>query len=295
LHSKTTVDYERVLLNRLDRTIASLDQRLVLLAPPDVAIPDKFSTCQFDLDRHGALLEAVQRFRGGIYCGDGAIKPQQLAPGGLHLTPEDNHSWHLLFLNRDGGINACAWYREYDNRVYFDRLRLKQSALARMPEWRDALWSAVEYEIANARREGLRYVEVGGWAVAPESRHGGEGLLLALAMYGLGRICGGVLGITTATVRHHSSSVLCKLGGRPLQIGDTILPPYFDPQYECVMEIVRFDSRQPNPRYNGLVELLHGKLLETPVIARPYWPVMRSRGFVPQSVPRTGPSPLWAA
>jgi hypothetical protein len=65
------------------------------------------------------------------------------------------------------------------------------------------------------------------------------------------------------------------------------LPPYYDPQYDCLMEILRFDSRAPNARYRGLVEQLHGKLLETPVIARPYWPPMRSRGFSPQMLPST--------
>ncbi len=126
----------------------------------------------------------------------------------------------------------------------------------------------------------MKYAEIGGWAVAPESRCTGEGLLLALATYGLGRICGGVLGITTATIRHRSASVLCRLGGRPLQVDDTVIPPYFDPHYQCVMEIIRFDSRMPNPKFNGLVETLHDKLLEIPVVARPYWPMMmRSRGF----------------
>jgi hypothetical protein len=277
------------LLKLLDRTVASLGQRLVLLAPPDVAVPDQFKTCEFDLDRHDELLQAVQRFRGSIYCEDGAVKHHQLADG-RHTTPEDDQSWHLLLMNRDGRIVACAWYRDYDNRVYFDRLRLKRSALARDSEWREKLSRAVEREIGDARRNGLRYAEVGGWAVARESRCSPEGLMLALTVYGLGRINGGVLGITTATIRHRSSSILCRLGGRPLQIDGTVLPPYYDPQYECVMEIVGFDSRTPNARYTRLVEQLHGKLLEAPVIARPYWPAIRSRGYRPETLPLHSPA-----
>ena len=38
-----------MLLNRLDRTIASLPQRLVLLAPPEFVVPDRFTSCEFDL------------------------------------------------------------------------------------------------------------------------------------------------------------------------------------------------------------------------------------------------------
>lgn len=281
------VDYECTLLNRLDRTIAALDQRLVLLAPPDLAIPDQFATCEFDLERHTALVQAIQRFRGSIYFEDGAIKRDQLSADGLHLTPEDNQSWHLLLMDRDGGISACAWYREYESHVYFDRLRLKHCALARSPQWRDVLWNAVEGEIADARRDGLRYAEVGGWAVARQSRCTAEGLVLALATYGLGRISGGVLGITTATSRHRSSSILRRLGGSPLEADGRIVPPYYDPHYQCVMEIIRFDSRAPNTRFDGLVEQLHAKLLEIPVIARPYWPPMRSRGYAPRSLPAT--------
>ena len=270
------MDYERELMNLLDRTIASIDQRLVLLAPPGVAVPDQFTTCDFDLDRHESLIQAIQRFRGSIYHEDGAIRRDQLSPDGLHLTPEDSQSWHLVVTNRDGGIDACAWYRDYDSRVYFDRLRLKESALARSPEWRDVLWKAVEREIADARREGLRYAELGGWAVARESRSSAETLVLALATYALSRISGGALGITTATNRHQSSSILCRLGGRPLEAEGAVLPPYYDPHYDCLMEIVRFDSRAPNPRYKGLVDQVHQRLLETTVVARPYWPAMRS-------------------
>lgn len=281
------VDHEQALLNLLDRTIASLEQRLVLLAPPDLAVPDQFTTCDFDLEKHDEMIHAVQRFRGSIYYQDGAITRNQLSPDGRHLTPEDNHSWHLLLMDRDGGIGACAWYREYDNQVYFDQLRLRHCALAESPEWRETLWTAVETHIADARRQGLRYAELGGWAVAPERRSSTETLLLALATYGLSRVGGGALGITMATNRHRSSTLLCRLGGEPLQSDSAVLPPYYDPQYDCLMEILRFDSRAPNARYRGLVEQLHGKLLETPVIARPYWPPMRSRGFTPQMLPST--------
>jgi len=271
------VDYECALLNLLDRTIASLNERLVLLAPPELAIPDQFSECQFDLDRHDELIHAVQRFRGSIYCEDGAIAREQLSPDGRHLTPEDGQAWHLLLMDPDGSLGACAWYREYDSLVYFDRLRVRHSALARSPEWSDVLWRAVEQQLADARRQGLRYAELGGWAVAPERRSSTETLLLALATYGLSRVHGGALGITTATIRHRSSSILCRLGGQPLEVDGTVLPPYYDPQYDCMMEILRFDSRSPNPRYNALVEQLHLKLFDTRVVARPYWPLMRSR------------------
>jgi hypothetical protein len=284
-----------VLLNRLDRTIASLPQRLVLLAPPEFVVPDRFTSCEFDLARHEGLIQAIQRFRGDIYYEDGAITRDQLADDGRHVTPEDNQAWHLVLMNDQGGISACAWYHEHANTVYFDRLRVRHSALARSPEWREALWRAVDQHIADARRNGLRYAELGGWAVARESRSTSETLLLALATYALSRLGGGALGITTATNRHRSSSILCRLGGQPLDFDGLVLPPYYDPQYDCVMEILRFDSRAPEPRYDGLVQLVNSNIFDIPLVARPYWPAMRSSGFVPPPVPRSGPSPLWAA
>ena len=55
-------------------------------------------------------------------------------------------------------------------------------------------------ELARARHAGLKYAEVGGWAVARESRCTAEGLLLALAAYSLGRILGGALGIAACLI-----------------------------------------------------------------------------------------------
>jgi hypothetical protein len=265
------------MLKLLDRAITSVDQRLVLLAPPSTEVPDLFSNCEFDIDRHQHFVREVQRLRGGIYLQDGAIDREQLSPEGLHQTPEDERGWHLLMLDKQGKVTACVWYCEYDNKVYFGRLRLKNCALAHAPEWRDKLWKAVEGEIARARRDGLRYAEVGGWAVSHESRRSPEGLVLALAAYSLGRICGGVLGITTATTRHDSSSILCRIGGRPLEVDGMTLPPYYDAKYRCVMEILRFDSRAPSRRFDGLVERLHDKFKDVTVIARPYWPMTTRR------------------
>jgi hypothetical protein len=84
--------------------------------------------------------------------------------------------------------------------------------------------------------------------------------LLALAAYSLGRTLGGALGLTTATVRHSSSTILRRLGGSLLGSGDSIVPSYYDPKYDCEMELLRFDSRRPNARYGGLIEMLGRRL-----------------------------------
>src|SRR5207253_9806647 len=94
-----------------------------------------------------------------------------------------------------------------------------------------------------------------------------EGLLLALAAYSMGRRFGGALGLTTATVRHSSSAILRRLGGSSLEVDGSTVPSYFDPKYDCDMEILRFDSRRPNPRYVRLIDQLGERLCHVPVIA----------------------------
>jgi hypothetical protein len=252
----------------LERSVASVDKRLVLLAPPDIAVPDCFRNVTFDSLRHQQLVQETQRLRGNVYLADGALKPESLSPEGLHRTPEDERSWHLIMLDQQGEVSSCAWYLEHDTTARFEQLRVRTCPLNKIDGWRERLWHAVESELQRARQEQLRYAEVGGWAVAKRSRCTCEGLVLALAAYSLGRTLGGALGITTATVRHSSSTILRRIGGSHLEFEGSAIPPYYDPRYECQMELLRFDSRRPNVKYNGLIEALRRKLAGVPVIAR---------------------------
>ena len=163
-------------------------------------------------------------------------------------------------------------------------LRVRHTPLARSAEWRDKLWKGVESELKRARSERLRYAEVGGWAVSERSRCTSEGLVLALAGYSLGRICGGCLGITTATVRHCSSSILRRLGGAPLAADGAPVPSYYDSRYGCEMEILRFDSRRPNPkiqRSDRAAARKNGERLDSRAVGRTHAPtagVLRAGG-----------------
>lgn len=254
------------MLRLLERNIASIDERLVLVAPPQAVVPAHFRNVTYDSSHHRSLVREMQRLRGSIYLEDGAVRREHLTPDGLHDTPEDEHSWHLLIRNRKGEISSCAWYLEHDEGARFEHLRVRSCPLTRMSRWRNKLSHAVESELERARREGLRYAEVGGWAVAKQSRCTSEGLLLALAAYSFGRRLGGALGITTATVRHSSSTILRRLGGRHLEVDGLSVPSYYDPKYECVMELLRFDSRRPDPKYTGLIDLLGSKLTNVSVV-----------------------------
>jgi hypothetical protein len=253
------------MLKLLERTIHSLDDRLVLLAPK-ASVPALFHNVETDSRHHALLVREMQALRGSVYLHDGAIGRDQLSAEGLHETAEDERSWHLLTLDKNRRVSGCAWYLEHDSSVRADELRVRHTPLARSG-WREKLWSGVETELARARDLGLRYVEVGGWAVSATSRCTSEGLVLALAGYSLGRIRGGCLGITTATVRHGSSSILRRLGGAPLVAGDAAVPRYYDPRYDCDMEILRFDSRYPGRKYASLIKLLQEKMSHVHVIA----------------------------
>jgi len=255
------------MLRLLERNIAAIEERLILLAPSAESVGEGFRNVTFDRYRHAERVREMQRLRGKVYLEDGAIERRHLSTDGLHRTPEDERSWHLLMLGRDGRISACAWYLEHENTTSIQNLRVRNCPLTATESSRKTLHAAVESEIDRARQDGLRYAEVGGWAVSKQCRCTSEGLLLALAAYSLGRRLGGCLGITTATVRHSSSTILRRLGGSHLEVDGTVVPSYFDPKYNCEMELLRFDSRRPNAKYTGLIELLRDRLTNVAVFA----------------------------
>lgn len=278
------------MLRLLERNIETIERRLVLVAPPEAALPATFSRVTFDGARHAQLVREMQALRGAIYLQGGFLTQQQLSPDGLHQTPEDEKSWHLLLTDSNGHVTSCAWYLEHANTTPAESLRVRNCPLARTEEWKGKLFAAVESELTRARRAGLRYAEVGGWAVARARRCTSEGLVLALAAYGLCRVLGGALGMTTANVKHASSSILRRLGGSYLEIDGTTIPAYFDARYNTTIELLRFDSRQPSAKYSGLIELLHSRLSNVPVVA----PAHARTGtmWAASSMPR---SPLAAA
>jgi hypothetical protein len=278
----------------LHRSIAAVDQRLVLLAPSDAQIPSAFESIDGNAPRHTRLLQSLQRLRGSVYLRDGAIQPHQLSVDGLHQTPEDEKAWHLLMVDKLDRVDACIWYLEHPTNISVERLRVRNCPLAKEPASKRRLWNAVETEISRARDARLGYAELGGWAVAAPTGGKTEGLILALAAFSLGQVLGGALGITTATVRHCSSTILRRLGGSDLFDGDQAIPSYYDPRYKCEMELLRFDSRRPNDKYKGLVEMLRAKFAEVSVIsqvsvpaAQPGFAVLGSIAAIPRTIVAT--------
>ena len=216
-----------------------------------------------------------------------------MSADGLHQTPEDERSWHLLWTDSRGHVSSCAWYLEHHNTTSVRNLRVRHCPLSGLNEWRAKLYRAVEMEIAQARRANLHYAEVGGWAVSKDRRCTSEGLVLALAAYGLCRMLGGALGITTANVTHASSSILRRLGGSYLEYDGARMPAYFDPGYITRIELLRFDSRRPSSKYARLVELLTTKLESVSVVATSAEMVEREARLEPMM--SRMPQPVFAA
>jgi hypothetical protein len=255
---------------------------LVLLAPSEQAIPSRFASVDTDPGRYHGLLADVQKLRGRVYLEDGAIEPGQLIDS-RHQLDIDEGSWHLLVLDGNNRVRGCARYREYPNSTRFSRLTVARSALARCREQGDRLKRAVARELELSRRLDLPYVELGGWALDQSIRGTMDALKMAMATYALSQSLGGAVGISTVTQRHSSSSILRRLGGQSLEHDGGELPPYYDPEYKCGMEVLRFYSWAPNPRFQAWVNDMKNVLRATTVIcggaASPAWlPKLQPRG-----------------
>ncbi|MEO8593934.1 MAG: hypothetical protein ABI759_11485 [Candidatus Solibacter sp.] len=209
----------------------------------------------------------MQRFRGQIYLTDGAITRRDLTGDGRHRSEVDEESWHVISLDRSGRVCACLRFLEESTLHNFDDLLVSRAAAARSSQGR-GFRRAVEQEISGAREGGVRFGEVGGWAVAEEYRNGPEPLRIILATYGLLELLGSCIGVATATWRHHSAQILRRIGLTPLLVDGSVLAPYHDPAYDCEMEVLRFDSRLPNPKYLGMVKELAASLIGAPLFCQ---------------------------
>ena len=239
-------------------------RKLALVAPRLAHIP-AFSNRIANTHRCGEMVRKVQTLRGGVYLKDGAITANHLR-NGRHDVDLDWRSWHLLIQDEHSHVLGCARYTPFSSAKNFSDLTVSKSSLARCPKWGSKLQAAVESEMDLACKKNVPYVELGGWALAESIRGTGEALRMVLAIYGLAQVLGGVVGLTTATQRHSSASILRRIGGFSLAHGGMELPTYFDHQYSCEMEVLRFHSWAPNPRYFHGIEKIKGQLRTMPVL-----------------------------
>jgi hypothetical protein len=265
--------------------------RFVILPPARIAgVSSDFQNVQIDRRQHEDLFAEMQRFRGHVYFSDGAVQASDLTDG-RHQVSIDNQSWHVLSLDSSGRICACLRYLEESHAAGFHDLWVRHAALANAPALADRFRTAVERELAHARQMRIGFGEVGGWAVAESHRWTLEPVRIILATYGLLQLNGGCSGVATATFRHSSAAILRRIGLKSLQSDGVPLPPYYDPHYECDMEVLFFDSRFPNAKYRDSVAELSRVLAEAPVICREGIPI-RQRATRPFEAAVGGMAPL---
>jgi len=276
--------------------------RFAILTPSRLTTPEAFHHIDFNDRRHQKLLADMQRLRGRVYEADGAIHRSELTADGRHKVTIDDQSWHVLTLDSNGEVVACLRFLEESKASDFNALRVRHAALARCPSYGSRFRCAVENEIQQAREMSIGFGEVGGWAVREDQRWSPEPLRIVLATYALLELLGSRIGVATATFRHSSATILQRIGLSVLRADGEEIPPYHDPQYGCLMQILRFDSRFPNPRYRPWVNSLMVDLADAPVIGRELRPSVfaavcagvssrasshRLRGYRPMRVPPT--------
>jgi hypothetical protein len=254
------------MLRLIESSVAAIEQQLVLVAPLQVSGFDTFKNVTNDTTRNRQLIREMQRLRGSIYLDEGNVKRHELTTDGRHQTAEDDKSWHLLMTDEKGRVRSCALYLEHEDPASVQDLRLKNCPLVKRAESRQKVKFAVESAMTEARRAGLKFAELGGWAISKDRRGTPEGLMMALATYGLSRMLGGAIGITTANVAHSCSSILRRLGGSYLEFEGAPIPSYFDPKYNTEIDLLRFDSRYPSPKYAELIDMVMAKLARVSVV-----------------------------
>ena len=240
-------------------------RQYVLLAPSPGAA-SQFGQAFVDPSRHQRLLAEAQGLRGRIYVQDGALQPYDLSADDRHIQAADNQAWHLLTVDENEAVIACIRYFAHEPAVRFSELSIAGSGIARSAELGTRVQEAVETELDCARRRGVWYVELGGWAVCESLRCTTEAIRTLLTVYALSQVRGGAVGLSSATTRHHSSSILRRIGGRPLKAKGVELSSYYDAQYACEMELLSFDSESPNERYAGWIRDRREELHRIPVI-----------------------------
>lgn len=241
---------------------------------------------------HTELIAKMQHHRGKVYLDDCAVAQSDLIEG-RHVSPLDSDSWHLLTLGGAGTILGCIRFRPYPNSIPAEELAVSRSPITRSDVWGERFLASLNAELDFAREAGLSIAEVGGWALDPAVRGTAEALKTALAIYALAQIQGGTLIVSTATKRNNSAGILRRLGGRSFQWMGTEIPEYYDASYGCEMEVLRFDSRFPNPRYIPMILDLRSLFTRVPTVCpgeeNSCWPALLDTLFGGPALPLDNP------
>ncbi len=249
-----------------------------ILAPSGLEFPNSLTHDVVSSDLHSKLMFDLQKLRGNVYREYAGIAAT-LLPDGRHWHKLDAHSWHVLLQDsNDGEVVGCARYRPILSG--FDELICSKAAIAVSPETGPIFRSAFAQQVADARRRGLHYGEASAWALSERARCSTAAINIALMSFALAEWLGGGVGLTTASTRHHASLILRRLGGSPL----AGFAPYYEPMFECSIELLHFDMATLEPRYLVKLEEMKAELRRTPILC-PLENAEMSDRAVPFSMP----------
>ncbi|MEO8098733.1 MAG: hypothetical protein ABI811_13610 [Acidobacteriota bacterium] len=150
-----------------------------------------------------------------------------------------------------GEVKACVRAQVHHPTTDASKLGVYKSAIAKHPEWQGTFSQALKTEMDLARLLQIPMLEVGGLALHESVRGTSAVLKLVIAIYGLAKNVGGAVGLSTVTTRHGASSILRRLGGESMSHSGIAVPPYYDPQYRCDMEVLKFYSWKPSLRHEA--------------------------------------------
>ena len=244
-----------------------------ILAPSRVEFPRNLTHGVASSELHSKLMFDLQKLRGRIYQEYAGIAAT-LQPDGRHWHRLDASSWHIILEDGEGEVVGCARYRPI---VAFDELICSKAAIAECPVNGPIFRSAFAQQVNDARRRGLHYGEASAWALSEKARCSTAAVNIALMSFALAEWLGGGVGLTTASTRHHASLILRRLGGNPL----ANFEPYYEPMFDCKIELLYFDINNLEPRYAVKVDEMRAELRRTPI----FCPVEASEPVISSALP----------
>jgi hypothetical protein len=248
--------------------------RTVVLASDGAYVPTECTNVAQNDSTYAGYVERIRSFRERIWQADGAIPQNGQDPHMDHFASFDEVGCHAILMNGADELVGCARYLMWDLRS--GNFRLEQLALfpflTRMASEQRALFvSAIQYflddSLARSPVSYRRLMESGGWAVdrREENRYAAP-LLVAIGFaLGLSNLC--LVGLSAATVRHRSNSILKRLGMFELRYRSQALPTFFDPYHGCDMEILG-SCRSPSQLIGPTVADYTGNFADIEVLTR---------------------------
>jgi hypothetical protein len=229
-----------------------------VLAPSRQEVPKSVTHDVLSGQEHSEVMFDLQKLRGHIYREYAGIA-STLLPDGRHWHRLDNASWHIVLQDSNDKVIGCARYRRIS---IFDELICSKAAVALSTETGPIFRTAFEQQVAGARKRGLHYGEASAWALSEQARCSTAAINIALMSFALAEWLGGGVGLTTASTRHHASSMLRRIGGEPL----AGFKPYYEPMFDCDIELLQFDIDNLQPRYSVKLDDMRAQLRITPII-----------------------------